>query len=81
MTKTNTSKKPAEAPAKQTKIASVIALLKRPKGATLQELGKATSWQSHSIRAALTGLRKKGHAIEKDKRGETTCYRITGSAK
>lgn len=81
MTKKITSKKPANAPAKQTKIAAVIALLKRPKGATLEELGKATDWQTHSIRAALTGLRKKGHTIEKGKRGETTCYRITGSAK
>ncbi len=81
MTKTNTAKKPAKAPAGQTKIARVIALLKSPKGATLQALGAATGWQAHSIRAALTGLRKKGHTIEKDKRGGTTCYHITGTSK
>lgn len=34
----------------------------------------------HTVRAALTGLRKKGHAIVRDKRGEETCYRITGKA-
>lgn len=45
-------------------------------GATLAELQKATGWQQHSIRAALTGLRKKGLTIVRSKRGEVTCYRI-----
>lgn len=63
-----------------TKINSVIDLLKRNDGATLDEIVKATGWQPHSARAALTGLRKKGHTIEKSKRGDETCYRITVGA-
>ena len=63
-----------------TKIATVIALLRRDEGATLEDLNTATGWQPHSTRAALTGLKKKGHVIEKTKRDEITCYRITGAA-
>jgi len=60
------------------KIANVLSLLRRPEGATLAELTEATGWLSHTTRAALTGLRKKGHVIEKTKRGDTTCYCIAG---
>jgi DNA-binding IclR family transcriptional regulator len=63
-----------------TKISTVIDLLKQSGGATLDEIVKATGWQPHSARAALTGLRKKGHTIEKSKRGDQTCYHITASA-
>ena len=40
---------------------------------------KATGWLPHTTRAAMTGL-KKGHTIERDKRGGVSCYRITKSA-
>ena len=63
-------------PAPTTKTSAVITLLEREGGATLSELIAATSWLPHTTRAALTGLRKKGHAIERSKRGEQTCYRI-----
>jgi hypothetical protein len=43
-------------------------LVKRPGGATLQELRKATSWQPHSIRGFLSVLgKKKGVAVESTK--------------
>ncbi|MEO6624495.1 MAG: DUF3489 domain-containing protein [Burkholderiaceae bacterium] len=58
------------------KIASVVALLERPECATLAEMVEATGWLPHTTRAALTGLKKKGHVITKDKRGDVTCYRI-----
>ena len=58
------------------KIGTVIALLQRNEGATLTEMVTATDWLPHTTRAALTGLRKKGHAIAKAKRGDVTCYRI-----
>jgi hypothetical protein len=62
------------------KIDQVLALLRRGEGATLAELVEATGWLPHTTRAALTGLRKKGHVLAKDKRGEATCYRITEAA-
>ena len=64
------------APRKDSKIGRVIALLERKQGATLEEMTKATGWQVHSVRAALTGLKKKGHEIAKSKRDEVTCYSI-----
>lgn len=59
-----------------TKAATVLTLLNRGQGATLNELVEATAWQPHTTRAMLTGLRKKGHAIERRKRGEVSCYHL-----
>jgi hypothetical protein len=58
------------------KIAQVQALLEREPGATLAELVVATGWQPHTTRAMLTGLRKKGHAIERRKRDDVSCYHL-----
>ena len=55
----------------------VLGLLRRPEGATLDDLVTATGWLPHTTRAALTGLRKKGHVVEKTKRDDATCYRVT----
>ena len=66
---------PSPAP-RASKIASVIALLERPDGATLAEMVELTGWLPHTTRAALTGLKRKVHTISKDKRGDVTCYRI-----
>mgnify|MGYP000073640016 CR=1 FL=1 len=45
-------------------------------GATVPALQDATGWQPHSVRAALTGLRKKGIDIARDKNGKgETIYR------
>ena len=63
-------------PAPTSKIASVTALLEREQGATLAEMVEATGWLPHTTRAALTGLKKKGHTLIKDKRDDVTCYRI-----
>ncbi len=69
-------------PANPTKLATILKLLRRPKGTSMAQLQKATDWQAHSIRAALTGLRKKGHEIErsgKDRKGATV-YRMAKGA-
>jgi hypothetical protein len=68
--------KPDIAPRAPSKLAQVLALLRRDEGATLAEMVAATGWLPHTTRAALTGLRKKGHVLVRDKRGEVTCYRI-----
>lgn len=65
------------APAAPTKSASVIKLLLRARGVTSLELIAATSWQPHSVRAFLSGLRKQGRLIVREARksGEFA-YRI-----
>jgi hypothetical protein len=63
-----------------TKASAVVALLQREEGATLADLITATGWLPHTTRAALTGLRKKGHMLEKSKRDGQTCYRIQAVA-
>jgi DNA-binding MarR family transcriptional regulator len=57
----------------------VLVLLCRPEGAILTELTQATGWLPHTTRAALTGLRKKGHVVERAKRGDITCYHIAAA--
>lgn len=73
MTKAKTPIKPVS------KIGMVAELLRREGGATLTELVAATGWQPHTTRAALTGLRKKGHAIERGTRDGNTHYSIAAS--
>ena len=66
-------------PAKPSKIETILKLLRRPNGAGIAQLQKATGWKPHSVRAALTGLRKKGHNIERDKDAKgVTRYRVAG---
>ncbi|MCH9020572.1 MAG: DUF3489 domain-containing protein [Proteobacteria bacterium] len=59
--------------AKPTKIETIFKLLRRSNGASIAQLQKATGWKPHSVRAALTGLRKKGHEVTrgKDAKGVT----------
>jgi hypothetical protein len=66
--------------AKPTKIETVLKKLHRPSGASIEQLQKATGWQPHSVRAALTGLRKKGHNVERgrDAKGITR-YCVAGA--
>ena len=78
--KTKPTKKKVSAATRATKASIVVDLLRRPEGATLTELVDATGWLPHTTRAALTGLRKKGHVLEKTKRDDATCYRISEAA-
>lgn len=70
----------AVTPAVPSKTATVITLLQCKGGATLGDLVAATGWLPHTTRAALTGLRKKGHAIAKTKADGITTYSITSAA-
>jgi hypothetical protein len=51
------------------KTAQVLDLLKRPDGATLKELMKATGWQAHSVRGFISGTlgKKMGLAVSSTK--------------
>jgi hypothetical protein len=64
-------------PQRTSKQASIVSLLQRGNGATLQDLSDATGWLPHTTRAALTGLRKKGYEIRKSRTDNgTTNYKI-----
>jgi hypothetical protein len=74
---TSAAAAPAATPDRQTKKGSILALLQRPKGAAISDLIAATGWQVHSVRAALTGLRKEGKELLRDKdEAGITLYRI-----
>jgi hypothetical protein len=57
-------------PREGSKTAIILDLIRRPKGATLEDLMAATGWQAHSVRGFLSGtLRKKmGLTVESAKR-------------
>lgn len=60
--------------------AVALKLLSRSRGTTIQQLVIATGWQSHSVRAHLSGLRKKGVVLlrEISRTGEGT-YRVANA--
>ena len=66
------------APRGGTKLAEVVELLQRDRGATIDELIDATGWLPHTTRAALTGLRKRGFALAIDRTDKErgSIYRI-----
>jgi hypothetical protein len=56
---------------------TILKLLHRTTGATIAQLQKATGWKPHSVRAALTGLRKKGYDITRENNAKgVTVYRV-----
>ena len=72
-----------------TKQALMIELLKRPEGATVEQIAAATGWQHHTIRGAISGALKKklGLTVETTRarevgpnktgaKGSSTVYRI-----
>jgi Protein of unknown function (DUF3489) len=86
---------PADKPAPRagTKQAQMIEMLKRPEGATVEQIAEATGWQHHTIRGAISGALKKklGLTVEATRtrevgpnktgaKGSSTVYRITGSS-
>ena len=88
-------KRPADKPTPRagTKQAQMIEMLKRPEGATVEQIAEATGWQQHTIRGAISGALKKklGLTVEATRtrevgpnktgaKGSSTVYRITGSS-
>ena len=50
--------------------------LRRKSGATIGELQEAFGWQPHSVRAAISGLRKAGDTVERFEAPRGSAYRI-----
>ena len=69
----------AKRPSKQD---AVIAMLRRPEGATVDEVASATGWQRHTVRGVFSGTLKKklglSLASAKEERGRV--YRIGAAA-
>ncbi len=62
-----------------TKTMTVMAALKRPDGATVEEIAAATGWQKHSVRGFLSTQKKKrpDFILEKFTRGDgKTAYKL-----
>jgi len=56
----DTPRKPREG----TKQEQVLAMLRRPEGATVAQIAEATGWVQNTVRGFFAGLKKKGHAVE-----------------
>lgn len=63
-----------------TKSVKLLTLLQTGTGASLEDMVEATGWQAHTVRAAMTGLRMKGHTIEKHIGGNTTIWSVKPAA-
>ncbi len=73
------SSAPNDAGAKPVPLKSeaVKRMLSRKNGATVDEIGAATTWQPHSVRAYLSGLRKKGSSVTRgERRDGSKAYRL-----
>jgi len=73
---------PDPRPARPSKQADVIALLRRPEGATIEEVRTATGWQPHTVRGLFSGaLRKKlGLTVMGAKEDRGRVYRIAAAS-
>ncbi|WP_368416375.1 DUF3489 domain-containing protein [Falsiroseomonas sp.] len=77
-------------PREGTKQEQVLAMLRRPEGATVAQIAEATGWAQHTVRGFFAGLKKKGNAVEvRDRirqvgpnktgaKGSFTIYALTG---
>ena len=64
------------------KQARVLAMLRRPEGATVDEVASATGWQRHTVRGVFSGALKKklGLAIGSEREERGRVYRIAEAA-
>ena len=66
----------ASSKAARTKQAKLKALLSRARGATLAQLQEELGWQPHTVRAAVSRLRRAGHTIELEEMKGRKAYRL-----
>ena len=69
---------PPPDPKRRSKQDAVIALLRRPQGATVDEVARATGWQRHTVRGVFSGTLKKklGLSVASAKEERGRVYRI-----
>lgn len=64
-------------PPASTKRAQLIGMLERPGGASVAEIGQRLGWLRHTVRAAITGLRKAGREVTRSKdANDRSVYRL-----
>jgi predicted ArsR family transcriptional regulator len=73
------SRKPADGNAntplhRHTKTDRLLEMLRTGTGASLDEMTEGTGWQPHTVRAAMTGLRKRGIVIQRGVQGTMTVW-------
>jgi hypothetical protein len=74
---TTTGVSGGEAPPASTKRAQLIGMLERPEGASVAEIGQRLGWLPHTVRAAITGLRKAGREVTRSKDAhDRSVYRL-----
>jgi Protein of unknown function (DUF3489) len=56
-------KRKASAAKPKTKLGQLEAMLRRPDGATVEQLSKSLDWQAHSVRGAISGALKKKQGL------------------
>ena len=66
---------PTTATKKPTKRDQLTGVLLRDEGATINDMTAATGWLPHTVRAAMTGLKKLGYTIDSDKIDGLRTYR------
>lgn len=76
MTKTDTTSSKPHAPREHSKTDHLLTLLQTGTGASLEDMMEATGWQAHTVRAAMTGLRKRGFEIKRHVEGNTTVWSV-----
>ncbi len=66
-----------------TKQSQVLAMLRRPGGATVEAIQNATGWQPHSVRGFFAGVvrKKLSLALASEMAGDTRVYRIVDNPK
>jgi biotin operon repressor len=69
-----------KAPREHSKADRLLTLLRTGTGASLEEMMEATGWQAHTVRAAMTGLRKRGYEIARHVEGNTTVWSVAPDA-
>src|SRR5207249_9679269 len=67
----------ADRPPASTKRALLIGMLERAEGASVAEIGQRLGWLPHTVRAAMTGLRKAGREVTRSKdASDRSVYRL-----